>query len=41
MYKRQFLVSAGILAAGSLAFTLLVKVATPIMVEHKTEQAGG
>jgi molybdopterin-containing oxidoreductase family membrane subunit len=38
--RTEFLVSAGILAAGSLAFTLLVKVATPIMVEHKTEQAG-
>ena len=28
----EFLVSAGILAAGSLVFTLLVKIATPIMV---------
>jgi len=31
----EFLVSAGILAAGSLVFTLLVKIATPIMVESR------
>jgi Ni/Fe-hydrogenase subunit HybB-like protein len=30
----ELMVSAGIIAAGSLAFTLLVKVATPIMVDH-------
>ncbi|MFO7610306.1 MAG: NrfD/PsrC family molybdoenzyme membrane anchor subunit [Candidatus Krumholzibacteriia bacterium] len=30
----EMLISAGILAAGSLVFTLLVKVATPIMVER-------
>lgn len=30
----ELLVSAGILAAGSLVFTLMVKVATPIMVER-------
>ena len=35
----EFLVSAGILAAGSLAFTLLVKVATPIMVGSRGETA--
>ena len=28
----ELMVSAGIIAAGSLAFTLMVKVATPIMV---------
>ena len=33
----ELLVSAGILAVGSLAFTVLVKVATPIMLDHNTE----
>ena len=30
----ELMVSAGIIATGSLVFTLLVKVATPIMVDH-------
>ena len=38
--RNELMVSLGILAVGSLAFTLMVKVATPIMLDHNEASRG-